>query len=104
MSILTILMVIWFVDRSVKLKKTGDIEKYVFACPKSINNKEGYINLYSKIYLLNGIILALMEVFFILNNYYFNIPVKMMLEVLSILFIVAIIESIFIQKKSKELI
>lgn len=101
MSILTILMAIWFFDRSKKLKETRDIEKYVLGYPRKIKDRDGYIKLYSKMYFWDGIILTLMEVFFILI-YYLNLPINVFLILLSILFIGSFIQSVLIKKKSKE--
>lgn len=101
MLILNILMVIWFFDRSKKLKETRDIEKYVLVYPRKIKDRDGYIKLYSKMYFWNGIILTLMEVFFILIHY-FDLPGNVSLILLSILFIESIIQAVLIKKKSKE--
>lgn len=76
MSILTILMAICFFDRSNKLKKTKDIEKYVWGSPKRIKDRDGYIKLYSKLYFFNGVFFIALEVFSILDDYYFNLPMK----------------------------
>lgn len=53
MSILGILTALWFFKRSRKLKETKDIEKYVYSYPIKIKDRDGCIELYSKIYFLD---------------------------------------------------
>ncbi|WP_434793253.1 hypothetical protein TPDSL_25800 [Terrisporobacter petrolearius] len=102
MSIITILMVIWFFNRSNKLKETKDIEKYVLVYPRRIKDRDGYIKFYSKIYYRSGIFLIIFEIFCMLNKYYFDLPVKVLFILFCIVFIVALIESVVIEKKSKK--
>lgn len=85
MSIITILMVIWFFNRSYKLKETKDIEKYVLTCPRRIKDRDGYIKFYSKIYYRSGISLIIFEIF-------------------CTIFIAAFIEAIIIDKKSHQFV
>lgn len=102
MSIITILMVIWFFNRSKKLKETKDIEKYVLVYPRKIKDRDGYIKFYSKIYYRSGISLIIFEIFCMLNKYYFDLPVKVLFILFCILFILLFIQSIVIEKKSKK--
>ncbi|UEL47283.1 hypothetical protein [Terrisporobacter hibernicus] len=102
MSIITILMVIWFFNRSNKLKETKDIEKYVLVYSRRIKDRDGYIKFYSKIYYRSGIFLIIFEIFCMLNKYYFDLPVKVLFILFCIVFIVALIESVVIEKKSKK--
>lgn len=102
MSIITILMVIWFFNRSNKLKETKDIEKYVLVYPRRIKDRDGYIKFYSKIYYRSGIFLIIFEIFCMLNKYYFDLPVKVLFILFCIVFIVALIESVVIEKKIKK--
>jgi hypothetical protein len=74
MYVLTILLAIWFLNRSSKLRQTKNIEKYVWGNPKKIKDKDGYANFYSKVYFVQGIFLITFEVFSLLDEYYFNIP------------------------------
>lgn len=104
MPILTILTAIWFFNRSNKLKETKDIEKYVWGYPKKIKDRDGYIKLYSKIYFSDGLILTVLGVFSILNNYYFDLSINVLLISLCIVFILALIQSVVIEKKSKKFI
>lgn len=101
-SILTILVGIWFFYRGNKLKKTKDIEKYVWRYSKKIKDKDGYINLYSKIYFLNGLFFILFEVFCILNEYYFDLPFKSLMVSFGIVFVLVLIWSVLIEKKAKQ--
>ena len=102
MSIITILMVIWFFNRSNMFKDTKDIEKYVLVYPRRIKDRDGYIKFYSKIYYRSGIFLIIFEIFCMLNKYYFDLPVKVLFILFCIVFIVALIESVVIEKKSKK--
>lgn len=102
MSILTILTAIWFLNHSNKLKKTKDIEKYVWGYSKKIKDRDGYINLYSKIYFLTGIFFIAFEVFCILNKYYFGLPFKLLMVLFGIVFVLILIGSVLIEKKAKQ--
>lgn len=102
MSIITILMVIWFFNRSYKLKETKDIKKYVLTCPTRIKDRDGYIKFYSKIYYRSGISLIIFEIFCMLNKYYFDLPIKVLFILFCILFILLFIQSIIIERKSKQ--
>lgn len=102
MSIITILMVIWFFKRSRRLKETRDIEKYVYLYPSKIKDRDGYIKFYSKIYYRSGISLIIFEIFCILNKYYFDLPIKVLFILFCILFILLFIQSIVIERKSKQ--
>ncbi|GIM32267.1 hypothetical protein PAGU1678_15370 [Paraclostridium bifermentans subsp. muricolitidis] len=102
MSIITILMVIWFFNRSYKLKETKDIEKYVLTCHTRIKDRDGYIKFYSKIYYRSGISLIIFEIFCMLNKYYFDLPIKVLFILFCILFILLFIQSIVIERKSKQ--
>ncbi len=102
MSIITILMVIWFFNRGNKLKQTKDIEKYVLVYPRKIKDRDGYIKFYSKIYYRSGISLIVFEIFCMLNKYYFDLPIKVLFILFCILFILLFILSITIEKKSKQ--
>lgn len=104
MPILTILTAICFFNRSNKLKKTKDIEKYVWGYPKRIKDRDGYIKLYSKIYFSDGLILTVLGVFSILNNYYFDLSIEVLLILFCVVFILALIESVVIEKKIKKFI
>lgn len=102
MSIITVLMVIWFFNRSYKLKETKDIEKYVLTCPTRIKDRDGYIKFYSKIYYRSGISLIIFEMFCMLNKYYFDLPIKVLFILFCILFILLFIQSIIIERKIKQ--
>ena len=102
MTIFTILIAIWFFYRGNKLKKTKDIEKYVWGYPKRIKDRDGYIKLYSKLYFFNGLFLILFEVFCILNYYYFKLSMNILIILFCIVFILILIESVIIEKKSKK--
>ncbi|MFR3497981.1 MAG: hypothetical protein ACLTT7_03030 [Paraclostridium bifermentans] len=102
MSIITILMVIWFFNRSYKLKETKDIEKYVLICPRRIKDRDGYIKFYSKIYYRSGVSLIIFEIFCMLDKYYFDLPIKVLFILFCVLFILHFILSIVIEKKSKQ--
>lgn len=104
MSIISILMIIWFFHRSNKLKETKDIEKYVWVHPRRIKDRDGYINFYSKIYYRSGVSLIIFEIFCILNKYYFDLSIKVLLLLLCIVFILIIIQSFIIEKKSKKFV
>lgn len=104
MSILGILTALWFFKRSRKLKETKDIEKYVYLYPSKIKDRDGYIELYSKIYFLDGVILIGIEIFYILNKYFFDLPIGVLLLIFGIILISAFIEAIIIDKKSKKFI
>ena len=104
MSILGILTALWFFKRSRKLKETKDIEKYVYLYPSKIKDSDGYIELYSKIYFLDGVILIGIEIFYILNKYFFDLPIGVLLLIFGVIFIAAFIESIIIDKQSKKFI
>lgn len=104
MSILGILTALWFFNRSRKLKETKDIEKYVYLYPSKIKDRDGYIGLYSKIYFLDGVILIGIEMFYILNKYFFDLPIGVLLLIFGIILILAFIEAIVIDKKSKKFI
>ncbi|GAA0102826.1 hypothetical protein UT300012_35410 [Paraclostridium bifermentans] len=104
MSILGILTALWFFKRSRKLKETKDIEKYVLTCPTRIKDRDGYIKFYSKIYYRSGISLIIFEIFCMLNKYFFDLPIGVLLLIFGIIFIAAFIESIVIDKKSKKFI
>lgn len=104
MSIITILMVIWFFNKSYKLKETKDIEKYVLTCPTRIKDRDGYIKFYSKIYYRSGIYLIIFEIFCMLNKYYFDLPIGVLLLIFGIIFIAAFIEAIIIDKKSNQFV
>lgn len=102
MSIITILMVIWFFNKSYKLKEIKDIEKYVLTYPTRIKDRDGYIKFYSKIYYRSGISLIIFEIFCMLNKYYFDLPIKVLFILFCILFILLFIQSIVIERKSKQ--
>ncbi|WP_042272325.1 hypothetical protein [Faecalimicrobium dakarense] len=102
MSILGILTAIWFLNRGNKLKQTKNIEKYVWGNPKRIKDKDGYINFYSKVYFVQGVLLIACEVFFILDDYYFNLPMKTLTILFCIVFTLILIESVVIEKKGKK--
>ena len=104
MSIITVLMVIWFFNRSYKLKETKDIEKYVLTCPRRIKDRDGYIKFYSKIYYRSGISLIIFEMFCMLNKYYFDLPIKVLFILFCILFILLFIQSIIIERNTHSLI
>ncbi|UOW69641.1 hypothetical protein [Paraclostridium bifermentans] len=104
MSILGILTALWFFKRSRKLKETKDIEKYVLTCPTRIKDRDGYIKFYSKIYYMSGISLIIFEIFCMLNKYYFDLPIGVLLLIFGVIFIVAFIEAIIIDKKSHQFI
>ena len=95
-------MIIWFFNRSNKLKETKDIEKYVLVHPIRIKDRDGYIKFYSKIYYRSGISLIIFEIFCILNKYYFDLSTKVLLVLLCIVFILVIIQSFIIEKRSKK--
>lgn len=102
MSILTILIGIWFFNCSHKLKQTKNIEKYVWGYPKGIKDKEGYINLYSKAYFFSGLSLIAFEVFILLDKYYLNLSMNTLIILFCIAFALILIESVLIEKKSKK--
>ncbi|MFR8871487.1 hypothetical protein [Paraclostridium sordellii] len=102
MSILTIVIAVWFFYRSIKLKRTKDIEKYVWGYPKRIKDADGYIKLYSKLYFSSGLFLIGLEIFNILDNYYFKLPMNISIILFCIVFAFIIIESVVIEKKSKQ--
>ncbi|CEN21083.1 Uncharacterised protein [[Clostridium] sordellii] len=102
MSIITILMIVWFFNRSNKLKETKNIEKYVLVYPRRIKDRDGYIKFYSKIYYRSGIYLIIFEIFCMLNKYYFDLPIKVLFILFCILFTLLFILSISIERKSKQ--
>lgn len=102
MSILTILTAVWFFNRSIKLKRTKDIEKYVWGYPKRIKDRDGYIKLYSKLYFSSGLFLIVFGIFDILNNYYLKLPMNILIILFCIVFALILIESVVIEKKSKK--
>lgn len=104
MSIITILMVVWFFNRSYKLKETKDIEKYVLTCPRRIKDRDGYIKFYSKTYYRSGVSLIIFEIFCMVNKYYFDLPIKVLFILFCVLFILLFILSILIERKSKQFI
>lgn len=104
MSILGILTALWFFKRNRKLKETKDIEKYVLTCPTRIKDRDGYIKFYSKIYYRSGISLIIFEIFCMLNKYYFDLPIGVLLLIFCIIFIAAFIEAIIIDKKSHQFV
>lgn len=102
MIIFTIVIAVWFFYRGYKLKETKDIEKYVWGYPKRIKDRDGYIKLYSKIYFFNGVFLIILEIFSILNYYYFKLPMNILIILFCIVFILIIMESVIFEKKSKK--
>ncbi|CEP86959.1 hypothetical protein [Paraclostridium sordellii] len=102
MSILTIVIVVWFFNRGIKLNKTKDIEKYVWGYPKRIKDRDEYIKLYSKLYFSSGLFLIVLEIFNILDKYYFKLPMNISIILFCIVFALIIIESVVIEKKSKQ--
>lgn len=102
MSILTILTAICFFNRSHKLKQTKNIEKYIWCYPKRIKDKEGYINFYSKTYFFSGLSLIAFEVFVLLDKYYLNLPINILIVLFCVVFALILIESVVIEKKSKK--
>jgi hypothetical protein len=95
-------MIIWFFNRSNKLKETKDIEKYVLVYPRRIKDRDGYIKFYSKIYYRGGISSIIFEIFCVLNKYYFKLPMNILIILFCIVFALILIESVVIEKKSKK--
>ena len=104
MSILTIVIAVWFFYRSIKLKRTKDIEKYVWGYPKRIKDADGYIKLYSKLYFSRGLLLITFEVFNRLNNYYFKLSVNILSILFFIFFALILRQSFVVEEKSKKFI
>ncbi|CEN77462.1 hypothetical protein [Paraclostridium sordellii] len=102
MSILTIVIAGWFFNKGIKLKKTKDIEKYVWGYSKRIKDIDGYIKLYSKLYFSSGLFLIALEIFNILDKYYFKLPMNILIILFCIVFTLIIIGSVVIEKKIKQ--
>ena len=102
MSILTIVIAVWFFYIGIKLKRTKDIEKYVWGYSRKIKDIDGYIKLYSKLYFLIGLFLIVLEIFNILDKYYLELPMNILIILFYIVFALISIGSVVIEKKIKK--
>lgn len=100
-AISIILTSIWHFNRGDKLRKTKDIKKYIWPYHRNIKDIDGYINFYSKMYFSEGVFLITLGVFIILNEYYFDLSIRILTILFFIFFILILIGSTIIEKKIK---
>lgn len=102
MDILGILTGIWIINSGKKLKKTKKINDMGWDPERNVKDKDGYINLFYKMQIVNGITLIIFGVFSTLDELFFHLPFKALAIVIVILFGCLFIEIFVINKKKRK--
>lgn len=102
MDILGILTGIWIINSGKKLKKTKKINDMGWDPERNVKDKDGYINLFYKMQIVNGITLIILGVFSTLDELFFHLPFKALAIVIVILFGCLFIEIFVINKKKRK--
>ncbi|WP_270943282.1 hypothetical protein [Romboutsia lituseburensis] len=96
---INILLGLGFIYRGNQLSRTKDIKKYAFGSPERVNDKDGYIKLFSKAQLLTGIISVIFGSIIILDRFIFELPFEIAISVASIFLIFIFVELIVVNKR-----
>lgn len=102
MDILGILTGVWIINSGKKLKKTNNINGMGWDPERNIKDKDGYIDLFYKMHIVNGITVIIIGVFSTLDKLFFHLPFKVFLIVISISFVFLFIEGLVINKKKRK--
>ena len=102
MDILSILTGVWIINSGEKLKKTKKINDMGWDPERNVKDKDGYINLFYKMQIVNGITLIILGVFSTLDELFFHLPFKALAIVIVILFGCLFIEIFVINKKKRK--
>lgn len=90
--------------RGLMLTKTKNIDKYGNDDSKMVKNKQGYINLFSKVYFSKSAKLIFLGIFFTLDDFYINISIGALIIVPSILIVLFLVEFFIANEKRKKFI
>ncbi|WP_270646796.1 hypothetical protein [Paeniclostridium hominis] len=102
MDILGILTGIWIINSGKKLKKTKKINDMGWDPERNVKDKDGYIDLFYKMQLVNGITLIIFGVFSTLDKLFFHLSFKVLVIVFLIFFVGLFIEGFVINKKKRK--
>ncbi len=102
MDILSILTGVWIINSGKKLKKTKKINDMGWDPERNVKDKDGYIDLFYKMQLVNGITLIIFGVFSTLDELFFHLPFKVLVTIIAILFVFLFIEIFVINKKKRK--
>lgn len=102
MDILGILTGVWIINSGKKLKKTKKINGMGWDPERNVKDKDGYIELFYKMRLVDGIALIIFAVFSTLDKLFFHLPFKVFLIVIAMSFVFLFIEEFVINKKKRK--
>jgi uncharacterized membrane protein len=101
---INIFLGIWLIVWGIQLNKTKNLKGYTLDNPKRIKDKDGYINLFSKVYVLNGIISIILGSIMTADKVYLNLSFEIVSVVVGVFFLFIFVEAIIINKKRCKLI
>ncbi|CEO21272.1 hypothetical protein [Paraclostridium sordellii] len=102
MDILGILTGVWIINLGKKLKKTKKINGMGWDPERNVKDKDGYIDLFYKMYIVNGISVIIWGVLSTLNELFFHLPLKVGAIMLILVVILAFIEMAVINRKRRK--
>ncbi|MFR0019373.1 MAG: hypothetical protein ACLRU3_05400 [Paraclostridium sp.] len=101
---INIFLGIWVILWGIKLNKTKNLKGYTLDNPKKIKDKDGYINLFSKVYVINGIVSITLGLIMIADKFYLNLSLEIVSVLVGMLLLFIFLEAIIINKKRCKLI
>ncbi|WP_338658302.1 hypothetical protein [Paraclostridium sordellii] len=102
MDILGILTGVWIINSGKKLKKTKKINGMGWDPERNVKDKDGYIDLFYKMYIVNGVSVIILGVFSTLDELFFHLPFKSLVTIFVMLCIFLFIEGFIINKKKQK--
>ncbi|CEQ06551.1 hypothetical protein GKD08_10990 [Paeniclostridium sordellii] len=102
MDILGILTGVWIINSGKKLKKTKKINGMGWDPERNVKDKDGYIDLFYKMYIVNGVSVIILGVFSTLDKLFFHLPLKVGAIMLVLVVILAFIEMAVINRKRRK--